>query len=222
MARRIAVLALLLAGCNKGGGHPGLFDLSSLHDLGGFDFTHPAADFAGSDVDLQTSPDLAMGNCADVVINEVQTGGNGGATDEFIELYSPCGVDVSLDGWVLEYESAAGTMPQVLVTFSGMTIPAGKPYLVAGNKGYTGLSDVTYSAGSLAQAGGSVGLVAPTQNRVDSVGWGTATNTLVEGSPAMAPPTASSIERLPNGSDNNDNSKDFMVTNSPTPGALNQ
>ncbi len=216
-------MALLLAACNSGGGHPGLFDLSSLRDLGGYDFNNGIPDFSGTTVDQQmTSPDFAGGNCSVVVVNEVQTGGNGGATDEFIELYSPCGSDVPLDGWVLEYESAAGTMPQTLVTFSGMTILAGNPYLVAGNKGYTGLSDVTYSAGSLAQAGGSVGLLDASQNLVDSVGWGSATNTLVEGMTAPMAAAASSIERLPNGTDTNHNDEDFQVTNSPTPGMLNQ
>ena len=56
---------------------------------------------------------------------------------------------------------------------------------------------------------------------VDSVGYGTATNIYVEGTVIAAPASASSIRRRPNGTDTNDNSVDFTVTTTPTPGVTN-
>jgi hypothetical protein len=60
---------------------------------------------------------------------------------------------------------------------------------------------------------------------VDAVGWGTATNALVEGTPAAAPPSTaapgSSIQRLPDGHDTNVNSADFAVTATASPKAHN-
>ena len=61
---------------------------------------------------------------------------------------------------------------------------------------------------------------------IDSGGWGTATNALVEGSPAPAPPATaapgSSIVRIPDGHDTNVNSADFAVTATATPRTANK
>src|SRR5262249_18417935 len=55
------------------------------------------------------SPSGSDGGCSGpVVINEVQTAGNAGASDEFIELYNPNACAVSLANWNLYYHAAAG------------------------------------------------------------------------------------------------------------------
>ena len=65
----------------------------------------------------------------------------------------------------------------------------------------------------------------PTGNLVDSVGWGTATNAFVEGTVAAAPATTeapgTSIGRIPDGDDTNDNAADFVLDDSPTPKGSN-
>ena len=85
-------------------------------------------------------------------------------------------------------------------------------------------ADRKFSAG-LASAAGGVGLRSADGALVDSVGWGTATNAFVETAAAAAPPIAAapgtSGARNPDGHDTHDNSADFTVDDSPSPGAVN-
>ena len=85
-------------------------------------------------------------------------------------------------------------------------------------------ADESFSAG-LAATGGAAGLRDATGALVDGVGWGTATNAFVEGSPAPAPPATSapgsSIVRLPDGHDTNANAADFTISSTATPKAAN-
>ena len=54
------------------------------------------------------------------------------------------------------------------------------------------------------------------------MGWGTATNTFVQGEPAPAPQAGQSIARIPDGHDTGDNSADFKLKSAATtPGAAN-
>ncbi len=109
---------------------------------------------------------------------------------------------------------------------SGTTLAPGAFYLVGGNA-YAGAvpADQSFSAG-LAAAGGAVGVRDITGALVDSGAWGTATNALVEGSPAPAPPATappgSSLVRIPDGHDTNVNSADFALTSTATPRAANK
>ena len=56
----------------------------------------------------------------------------------------------------------------------------------------------------------------------DSVGYGTAVNSIVEKKVAPAPAAGNAIARFPDGADTNDNSADFKETATPTPGAANR
>jgi hypothetical protein len=95
-----------------------------------------------------------------------------------------------------------------------------------GGSGYVGgpPADQSFSTG-IAATGGAVGVRDATAGLVDSVGWGTATNALVEGTPVAAPPTTdapgTSAGRSPDGDDTNDNAADFVLDDSPTPKASN-
>jgi Lamin Tail Domain/Collagen triple helix repeat (20 copies) len=159
-------------------------------------------------------------------VNEFSTGTTASATDEFVELVNagPSPADVS--GFKLVYRSGAGTSDISLATIpDGTTLAVGAFYLFGGN-GYAGAhkADQAFSAG-LAATGGGVGLRDASGKLVDSVGYGTATNVLVETRPAPAPPATavpgSSDIRLPDGADTDDNGTDFTVTAAPTPGAPN-
>ncbi len=161
-----------------------------------------------------------------VRVNEVATGTSASGADEFVELANTGTAPADIGGWKLVYRSATGTTDVALATVpAATTLGAGGFYLLGG-AAYGGAqpADQSFSPG-LASTGGAVGLRDGTGSLVDSVGWGTATNALVEGTAAPAPPTTaapgSSIERLPNGHDTNANATDFTVTASPSPRASN-
>jgi lamin tail-like protein/collagen triple helix repeat protein len=161
-----------------------------------------------------------------VRVNELATGTTSSATDEFVELFNAGAAPADLSGYKLVYRSGAGSSDVSLATIpDGTTLAPGAFYLFGGS-GYAGAKtpNQAFSAGIAAAAGG-VGLRNAAGTLVDSVGYGTATNTLVETRPAPAPPTTaapgSSDIRLPDGTDTNDNGADFTITAAPTPGAPN-
>jgi hypothetical protein len=169
-----------------------------------------------------TSP--AAAGVAAVRVNEIATGTATAAGDEFVELANAGTAQADLGGWKLVYRSATGSSDTTLGTIPvGTTLPAGAFYLFASTT-FTGPApDVSFSSG-LAGAGGAVGLRDPTGALADSVGWGIATNALVEAAAAPAPPATtpgSSIVRIPDGHDTGNNSADFTTTATPTPGAAN-
>jgi len=155
-----------------------------------------------------------------LAINEVQTAGSSGATDEFVEIYNPGTNAVDMSGWRLMYRSATGATETKLWS-SNLVISAGGYLLVTG-AAYSGSapSDGGLSSG-LAATGGAVGLRNPVNELVDSVGWGTATNVFVEGTAAPAPAAGKSLGRTPTGVDTNDNATDFRVSDTPSPRAAN-
>jgi hypothetical protein len=154
------------------------------------------------------------------------TGITGAATNEFVEIVNTGTAAADLSGWKLVYRSAAGTSDVVLATIpDGTTLAAGSFYLFGG-AGYAGgpAADQSFST-AIAATGGAVALRDATAALIDSVGWGTATNALVEGTPVAAPATTSapgtSAARSPDGDDTNNNAADFVIDDSPTPKASN-
>ena len=175
------------------------------------DLTAPA-DFASS----------SSGCTAHLVINEVKVAGTSNVDDEFIEIFNPCPTPVSLVNWTLGHYAATGTTANVIATLTG-NISGNGYYLIAESScACSTIADVTYSSGSLAAAGGGVGLRNSSGTVIDSVGYGTGTsNAYVEGAPAAAPAGGSSIGRHPNGYDSDHNDADFTVSTTPTPRAAN-
>jgi len=205
--------------------------LASFDDLGGLRCTSP-----GGIGTLEVSYDsanhatlacsVAHPTAAIIRVNEVATGTNASAADEFVELVNAGGAAADIGGWKLVYRSATGTSDTTLATVpSGTTLVAGGLYLFGGNA-YAGVraADQSFATG-LASTGGGVGIRDTGGSLVDSVGWGTAANALVEGTVAPAPPSTappgSSIGRRPNGHDTNDNSADFSVAATASPRATN-
>jgi len=152
-----------------------------------------------------------------VVINQVRTGSPSSATDEFVELYNPSGSTYDLSSCSLVYRSAGGTTDTMLLNTIGRTVAAGKylligspSYVAANNGGVT--ADVSYSTtNSLSGTGGGIA-VKCNGTVIDSVGYGTATNSFVESAVVAAPSTAQSIKRTPDGHDTNNNANDFTLT----------
>ncbi|HEY4101932.1 MAG TPA: DNA/RNA non-specific endonuclease [Gemmatimonadales bacterium] len=75
-----------------------------------------------------------------IVISQIYGGGgNSGATltNDFIEIFNPGAATVTIDGWSVQYASAAGTSWQVTNIVSG-SIPAGGYFLVQESKGANG------------------------------------------------------------------------------------
>jgi hypothetical protein len=181
--------------------------------------------------DLATAPpDLATPpSTCHHVINEIQTGTSATGTEEFVELFNPCSAAVTVTGWKLVYRAASNTNPQsgsdssTLYTFAAGSFAAGS-YRVFAGSGFHGTSDGALASGIAAS--GAVGLRDAGGALVDSVGYGSvAGNTFVETAAAPLPPTLASpggsIERLPNGTDTDDNSHDFQTATTATPGAAN-
>jgi len=158
-----------------------------------------------------------------IVVNELATGTVASASDEYIEMFNNSNTAVDLSDWTVVYRAAAGVSDTTLVTIpAGTTIQPGGFYLLGG-AGYNGatVADQSFTSG-LSAVGGAVGIRNVGRTLVDSVGWGTATNALVEGTPAVAPPAGSGIDRQPDGFDTNNNSTDFKVSATLTPRAPNQ
>ena len=203
---------------------------ASIADVNAIDATDSAPDMSAADVvavdamdavDATTDVPGLDGGACHVMVNEIQTGGAGGATDEWVELFNPCPSAVDLNGARLVYRSAAGTTDTTLVTFAlGVTSISAGGYLIASNALSSVAHDLTF-VGGLAATGGGVALKDTSGAIVDSVGYGTATNSFIEGTVAVAPPSSQSIARIPNGHDSNDNASDFVLSATPTPHAAN-
>ncbi len=158
-------------------------------------------------------------NCH-LVINEIMVGSSSSASDEFVEIFNPCSSAVDLSGWSLVYRSASGSNDIKLADLSSLAMGA-QGYLVLGGSAFSGNADQTLASG-LASAGGGVALHDSTNDTVDSIGYGSANNGLIEGGAAPeAPEYDSSLARTPNGNDTDNNASDFQVDSSPTPGKAN-
>ncbi len=135
-----------------------------------------------------------------VVINEFASD----ATPEWIELYNKEVYDISLTCWTIQDNPPS---PQSL---DGKTIPA---------KGYLELTrgiDFTFT---LANTGDTI-ILKNGSHEVDKVAYGTYDDGNI-GDNAPVPGADKSTGRSPNGVDTNNDSADFRVFDTPTPGAPN-
>lgn len=176
-----------------------------------------------------TQSDSGACNVTNLVVNEVKSDGASGS-DEFVEFYNPGNCVLQLNGLKLNYSSSTGSTPTTLISFTTAHSIKANGFFVAAGGAFTGTKDVTWSSGGLAAGGGRVAIVDAADKVIDSVGYGSLTNSTIyiEGPPpakltdaAPAPPTNKSVGRKPDGKDTNLNSADFVVTTSPTPGAAN-
>jgi uncharacterized protein YdeI (BOF family) len=163
-----------------------------------------------------------------VVISQVYGGGgNSGApyNKDFIELYNPTEQPVSLDGWSVQYASAAGTTWQA-TNLSGTIAPYGF-FLITQGGGANGIDLPTADAsGGIAMAAGAgkVKLVnnASPAETIDYVGFGSTASVFEGSGPTPAPSASKSVQRRPyanvapapgkgNAWDTDDNALDFVA-----------
>ena len=176
-----------------------------------------------------------------IVISEMQTLGNGGATDEFIELYNTTPDSYDLSTWSIQYRGSYATTTINKINLTG-NIPGNGFYLITNSDGYNGgvATDKAQTGISLNATGGTIVLVnnqttlttdniATASTTADKLSWGTGSYLHPEGTTAPAPPSEGSLERkaFPNSNpstmiggvdstkgnqeDINDNSSDFIM-----------
>lgn len=167
---------------------------------------------------------------ANIVINQVYGGGgNSGAfyKNDFIELYNNENTPVNLAGWSVQYTNTTGTSWNT-TALSG-SIPAHGFFLVQEAAGANASAvnlptpDLIGTI-ALGATGGKVILCNtitaqtvsnPTVNVIDKVGFGAA-NAFEGSGPAPVTDNTTSVTRVTDGVDNNNNAADFALT-SPLP-----
>lgn len=201
----------------------GLHSALAFHEpLGG---TPPAAIANGSTMrQLNELADEQAGGMSHLLISEVMAGG-ASASDEFIEIYNPAASPLPLEGLELVYVTASGgTITRKAAWPAGSAaLPSGAHLLVANAAGiFATQADLAYTGG-MAATGGSVAIrIQAAGSAIDAVGWGDATSSWLEGSPAAAVSAGHSLERLPggpagSGRDTDQNAADFLDNASPDP-----
>jgi predicted extracellular nuclease len=175
-----------------------------------------------------------------LVVNEAYGGGgNSGATlkNDFIELANRGSAAGSVDGWSVQYISAApGASTTWSVTPLTGSVPAGGLYLIgeaAGAGGTdplpptqaTGSTNMSGTAGTVALVNSTTALTCKTaadcaadSSIVDLVGYGTA---VVHEGAADAPATDNTTSTQRNANADTDNNGTDFATATPTPGAAN-
>jgi hypothetical protein len=224
MALGAALVAPLApAGCAKGGGAE---DTDDVGDAGPSVDAPSSADVTKQDAgvvvdsaaDLDTAVPVDTGACpppasCHPVINEVKVAGPTSASDEMVEIYSPCAQTFSLTGWTLVYRSDNGTTDVDVSDLKGHSLTQASPYLLLVGSGYAGggTTDGTFTSGFGANGGGLA--LKNGTTIVDSMGYGTATNAFVRGAPATVPSASSNMtmSRIPNGCDHGQNDVDFVM-----------
>ncbi len=169
---------------------------------------------------------------SDVVISQVYgAGGNTGTVykNDFIELFNRGTTPISLNGWSVQYASAAGTSWQV-TTLPNVTLQPGQYFLVqeaAGTAGTTSLPTadkvgtiaMSASAGKVVLANIATAVSSATAPAVqDLVGYG-ATATPFEGSgPAAVATSLNAATRIDSGcTDTDQNKSDFFSNGAAAP-----
>lgn len=170
------------------------------------------------------------GGGGSLVVGEVYAaGGNSGAvySDDYVELFNRGASSVAVDGWTLQYASAASTSWSS--TALGGTIPAGGRYLVqlasGGANGAalpaadaTGTSNLAVTGGKVAlvddasalSCGASAGSCSSASDVEDLVGYGSAAD--YEGSGAAPAGSATNaVARTDFCTDSDDNAADFSA-----------
>jgi Lamin Tail Domain len=151
-----------------------------------------------------------------IMLVEVQTTGANDASAEFVKVINQGLATVALDGWKLQYKSAAGSSWTTKASLVGSLDP-GAEVLLATSKFVTAMPHQTMTDG-LAQAGGHLQLVDELGQTHDLLGWGTALYPELAAAPA--PDKEQSLTRKSlAGSyiDTDNNSLDFSLEVMPPP-----
>ncbi|MGC6585111.1 lamin tail domain-containing protein [Paenibacillus sp. Dod16] len=156
-----------------------------------------------------------------VVISQVYGGGgNSGATytHDFIELFNPTGSPIDLTGWKVRYASATGNFNNE-IPLSGKIEPYAYYLIQQQSNGSVGASLPTADdAGTLNLSGsnGKVDLVNAAGDRIDLIGYGSASEYETSPTAALSNSTAAIRKELTvgqndRGRDTDNNAADFIV-----------
>ena len=182
----------------------------------------PAANAAPAD-------DAAVQQQGQVVINEVQTRGAGGVTDQFIEIANPSRTEmVDLSGWYLQIYSSHNTVLQTVFLPEGATLlplgsgPASEVLWTISSQAFTGGTvDLPGVITVDIPSNGGVALFNPGGIRVDSVAFSSTATAALEGQPLAPQPASADVFNAAYGrnvvsQDTNNNQFDFkLLTRSP-------
>ena len=210
-------------------------------DGGGHDAAGEAShDSAAKESGVDSGPaDTGSGACAlsHLVISQVQSRGLAGGSDEFVDLYNPTGVAVTLDStWAVDARSNTSSSFGTRWTGTSKSIPSLGHYLLVGSA-YSGAAAGDGSLSSGITDASSVRLT-HSGTTVDELcyAYSPATSATLMGAGYSCPGTpatnphndatstdiAESLERLPGGAagncvDTGDSSHDFKTTNPSAP-----
>ncbi len=187
---------------------------------------------------IASPPTPARSNVDHILISQLQTTGETGHTDnDFIELYNPTDERFNIKGYRVVKRTEAGTSDTLIKSWTIDTfIPAYGFYLWA-NSGYTTISvppDSTTTGGLADNNGIAIRYGAnDTGIIIDSVAWGKAENSFVEGTAFSANPganqsmlrrnwqdsclSASFDTAIGNGCDTKNNASDFELVQHSNP-----
>lgn len=160
-----------------------------------------------------------------LLVTEVKLGGNNTAPAEYVTLYNASDVDISLEGWRLEYAKAGTAVTNCGGTWKeGSRSPVVSVNLTGTIAGRTANSIEVAMNNTTA---GSVHVIDPTGAVTDLVGWGVgaANAPCTTGNQAAIPADGSSLQRYLNCLDHapkisNNNAADFTISKLPSPGAM--
>jgi len=195
-----------------------------------------------SDQDVNDPPDTVSGNPSWsfttvapslVAVSQVYGGGgNSGATlkNDFIELFNRGTVAVNLNGWSVQYASAAGTTWQA-TNLTNVTLQPGQYYLVQEAPGAGGTVNLPTpdASGAIAMAAASakVALVKNTTllsggcptgaSIVDFVGYGSSATCFEGSGPTATLSNTTAAKRNRNGCDDTNNNAADFTAGSPNP-----
>lgn len=79
----------------------------------------------------------------DVVISEIQTSGDSGGGDEFIELYNRTNSTIDISGWEIWVSSSSGTYAKLVNIRAATSLDAGQHYLLGKEALYGGFNGAT-------------------------------------------------------------------------------
>ena len=166
-------------------------------------------------ISLCTTPIVGATAAVPVVIAEVLTGTPLSASAEFVELHNQTSQDIDVEGWKIQYMSAAGTTISVKATLQGTLKANGSLFAATSEFGIPG--DTTLSPG-LPESGGRLRVVDASGMIIDALSWGSIT-TPSEGTPAPPPLRGQSLVRstMETGilNDTDNNAADFTLSDAP-------
>lgn len=177
----------------------------------------------------EAGPDTSC--AAGLLVNELQSEGPFGPSDEFVEVYNTGDCTVSLNAWTIQYSSAAASGASAVWTGQPADQIPGKGYVVIGGQQFQGTVIGRFGNGLngvLSKTGGGVGVFSPGASApMDSMAYGTITaashpfDKPPTGPAAPAPSSGQSVARTPNGMNTNMSAADFKVATPPTPNKVN-